>query len=448
MIDDSRHDRDFIDGTEAVVRLGSMLLSAGTGAYRVKHAMARAAEAIGMDRHDASVSLTEIITTTHKGDNFRTVVREVPRVAVDASRIGALERLARALPDGSTARELEDQLDHIARHVRGRWPWWVNMLAAGIACAAFAVLNHFSLTDAVLVFFGAACGQGVRRALAKRGINQFGTAALAAATASSVYLLLTLACRTIPWRVLHGVDGTGYVAAILFLIPGFPMITSILDIARLDFTAGLPRAFYALAIILSAGAAAWAVSLATGLQPLVPGAELTGVLWWVGNAAATFVGICGFAVMFNSTRTMMLRAAIAGMVANMMRLYAQRIGMPTQMASLVGGFVVGMLAWMLAKNNDLPRITLSVPGAVIMVPGTSMYRTMYWFNAHDITQSLAYGTDALVGVMALAAGLAVARMCTDPGWTMVRWRRSPHAFLSSDAEFAKRDIDYSAPSDE
>jgi uncharacterized membrane protein YjjP (DUF1212 family) len=447
MIDDARHDREFIDGTEAVVRLGSMLLSAGTGAYRVKHAMARVAHAIGMERQDASVSLTEISTTTHKGDNFRTVVREVPRVAVDASRIGALETLAHAFPEGSTARQLEEQLDHIARHVRARWPASINLLAAGVACAAFAILNHFRLTDALLVFVGAVAGQAVRRVLARRGVNQFGAAALAAGAASGVYLGLVVACRAQPWQLLQTVDGTGYIAAILFLIPGFPMITSILDIARLDFTAGLPRAFYALTIILSAGAAAWAVSQLAGLQPLVPAAALGGAMWWWGNALATFVGICGFAVLFNSTGAMMLRAALAGTVANMARMWVERAGAPTQLASFLGGFLVGMVAWALAHHPGLPRITLSVPGAVIMVPGAAMYRTLYWFNGGDITQALADGTDALVGVMALAAGLAVARMCTDPGWTMVRWRASPHAFLSNDADFNRRDVDYSAPSD-
>jgi len=92
--DDIRHDREFVNDTEAVIRLGSMLLSSGTGSYRVKRAMCDAGLALGIDRLDASVSLTEITATAHRGDNFRTVAREVYRVRVDSSRIAALEDLA------------------------------------------------------------------------------------------------------------------------------------------------------------------------------------------------------------------------------------------------------------------------------------------------------------------------------------------------------------------
>ncbi|MFT8395707.1 threonine/serine ThrE exporter family protein [Propionibacterium sp.] len=425
---DARNDPDFVDRTEAVVRLGSMLLSSGTGAYRVKHAMARAAKAMGMDRHDAAVSLTEITTTTHRGDNFRTVVREVPRVGVDASRIEALEKLSRNLPETCSANYLDSWLDYIARNVRAVWPPWVNMMAAGVACAAFAILNKFSLEEAFVVLVGAGCGQAVRRTLSKRQANQFGVAALSGFTACVVYLAITMLCRAQPWPPLQHVDGTGYVAAILFLVPGFPLMTSVLDLARLDLTAGVPRAVYAIALVISAGAGAWAVCLIFGLEPLPPGQHFEGVAWWIAIAVSTFIGICGFAVMFNSTVPMMLRAATAGMVANTCRFAMVAAGMPPAAASFFGGFIVGMLAWLLAHRGQFARITLSVPGSVIMVPGTAVYRTLYWFNLGNTAQAISFGTDAFIGVLALASGLAVARMCTDPGWTMMRWRNSPHAF--------------------
>ena len=103
--DDIRHDREFVNDTEAVIRLGSMLLSSGTGSYRVKRAMSDAGLALGIDRLDATVSLTEITATAHRGDNFRTVAREVYRARVDSSRIAALEDLAHNLPAGTTGRE-------------------------------------------------------------------------------------------------------------------------------------------------------------------------------------------------------------------------------------------------------------------------------------------------------------------------------------------------------
>ena len=128
-----------------------MLLSSGTGSYRVKRAMTDTGDALGMDRLDATVGLTEITVTAHRGDNFRTVAREVYRVRVDSSRISALEELAHNLPEGMTGRDVEARLDNISRTVRPQWKEWQTILAGGFACAGFAILNKFSLADSLVV---------------------------------------------------------------------------------------------------------------------------------------------------------------------------------------------------------------------------------------------------------------------------------------------------------
>lgn len=429
---EARNDRQFIDDTEAVVRLGSMLLESGTGSYRVKRAMERAATGLGMDRHDASVSLTEIIATAHRGDNFRTVVREVSRVRVDSARIAALEDLSRHLPAPCTATTLEAALDRVSRTVTAVWPGWVSILSAGLACAGFAILNRFTLLDALVVLVAASAGQAARRRLARRWLNQFGTAALAAAVASLVYLAVTAALTATGWGVLEHVHGPGYVASLLFLVPGFPMITAILDMARLDFTAGLGRAAYAFGLVTAATLSAWVVSWTAGLEPL---ATHTAVGWpWAGliYGAATFVGVAGFAVLFNSTPRMVLTAATLAVVGNLIRLGLGDLGLPLQLSAALGGLTVGMLAAPVAPRLRLPRITLTVPACVIMVPGAAMYRTMYWLNVGQVGKALGFGADAVLTVIAIACGLAVARMATDRNWAFVRPIPSPHAFRFSD----------------
>ena len=166
--DDLRHDHEFVNDTEAVIRLGSMLLSSGTGSYRVKRAMTDTGDALGMDRLDATVGLTEITVTAHRGDNFRTVAREVYRVRVDSSRISALEELAHNLPEGMTGRDVEARLDNISRTVRPQWKEWQTILAGGFACAGFAILNKFSLADSLVVLLAASAGQFVRGRLNRR----------------------------------------------------------------------------------------------------------------------------------------------------------------------------------------------------------------------------------------------------------------------------------------
>ena len=411
------------------MRLGSMLLESGTGSYRVKRAMHRAAVALGMDRHDASVSLTEIIATAHRGDNFRTVMREVYRVRVDAARISALEYLSRNLPEPCTAERLEAELDRISRTVRSSWKPWQNTVAGGVACAGFAILNRFTPIDALVVLLAASTGQYVRRRLGSRWLNQFGVAALAAALAGLVYLTIATIFEATGQPVLRGVNGPGYVASLLFLVPGFPMITSILDMARLDFTAGLSRAAYSMGLVVSATLSAWIMSLASGMTPLPAEFTLPGAWQWIAVAVATFLGVAGFAILFNSTPRMVLMAAALGTVGNLVRLALGQMGMPNQLAAGLGGLTIGLITAPLAPRQELPRITLTVPACVIMVPGAAMYRMMYWLSS-DTLQALGYGAEAILTVVCIASGLAVARMLTDPHWAFSKPIPSPHAFRS------------------
>lgn len=429
--DDLRHDHEFVNDTEAVIRLGSMLLSSGTGSYRVKRAMTDTGDALGMDRLDATVGLTEITVTAHRGDNFRTVAREVYRVRVDSSRISALEELAHNLPEGMTGRDVEARLDNISRTVRPQWKEWQTILAGGFACAGFAILNKFSLADSLVVLLAASAGQFVRGRLNRRWLNQFGVAALASAAACLIYLVVAdLLTNT----GLHTIHGPGYVASLLFLVPGFPMITSILDMVRMDFTAGLSRAMYSVGLILAATLSAWVFSVATGLLPLPAQTVLPNPWAWLAYAAATACGVAGFAIIFNSSPRMLAWAVALGVVGNLCRLALVGANLPAQLAAGVGGLAIGFLASPLSARTKLPRITLTVPACVIMVPGASMYRTVYWLNAQDMTKALTFGADAVLTLVLIACGLAVARMCTDPAWAHNLPIPSPHAFKFSEED--------------
>ena len=85
---------DLISRSGVVLRVGRLSSSSGTGSYRVKASMARVAAALGIDRHEAHVTLTEITTTSHRGRSFRTEVAEVRNIGVNTDRLAELEWLA------------------------------------------------------------------------------------------------------------------------------------------------------------------------------------------------------------------------------------------------------------------------------------------------------------------------------------------------------------------
>ena len=407
------------EDADAVLRLGAMIMAAGTGGYRVIRAMKRAARALGFDRVEAVISVNNITCSFHKGELFRTIVVNRDNPAVDASRIEALENLSHSMGSSYTAEELHRELDQIEQRVGKRWPVWVQALAAGLACSGFAVLNHYPLLEAVVVALAAAVGQIVRHSCARRHLNQLGTTAVAAVVASLMYLFVAKGLAMVG-IIDSPTFTTGYVASVLFLIPGFPLFSSLLDLSRFDLFSGLSRLCYATTVICTATMAATAVSLITGLQPLPPDPATPNLLWYLEATGATIVGIAGFAILFNSSRRMVITATLIGTVANMVRLVCAEAGLQPQFAAFIGALVVGLLGALLTKRISIPRITITVPASVVMIPGTAIYRTVYYLNSGDIDSGVGTAASASLSILAIGAGLVVARMLTDPDWTFGR----------------------------
>jgi len=401
-----------------VLRTGQLMLSAGTGSYRVKSAMQRVARAVGLDRHHAHVTLTEITATSHRGPIFRTEVTEVRSIGVNSDRLAELERLTHGLPPEVTVDEVAAELDRIESKPP-LYPPLLDALWGGLACAAFAFLNNGGPVEITGVMLGAGVGQYVRRSFAHRGYNQFGAAMLAAAVACLGYLGFVVALEAL--GVADPRHEIGYVSAVLFLIPGFPLVTAALDLAKLDFSAGIARLTYALMILTSAALSVWAVSSVAGLSPdPAEPIALAPVALLAFQLLASFLGVLGFALLFNSPGRMALTAAGIGMIANVVRIVLVDFGAAPQAGAAVASLLVGLLAAWWAPRVGVPRITVSVPAVVIMVPGAAAYRAVFHLNNGDTTQALAFGFQAGLVIVAIAIGLALARMLTDRAWAFER----------------------------
>ena len=201
----------------------------------------------------------------------------------------------------------------------------------------------------------------------------------------------------------------------LFVIPGFPLITGGIDLAKLDMRSGLERIAYALLIITAATLTGWATAMVFHFQPAdFPDLQLPTVTRMLLRIAASFFGVYGFSLMFNSPRKMALTAGLIGMLTNTLRLeLIDLAGMPVGIAAFIGAFASGCIASLVKKYIGFPRISLTVPAIVIMVPGLFMYRGIYYMGLNDVSNGALWLTKAVLIVIALPLGLVVARLCTD-----------------------------------
>lgn len=407
---------EFAAEANTALRFGTMLLTAGASGYRVMRAVKRCARSLGFDNADVLVGFNTISCTFHHGDEFRTVVADVALPGVNASRIEALETTAHSmLRNYHTAEEINAALDDIERIPSPRWSPGVASVAAGIACAGFAVLNQFGYQAALIVLVAAAAGQLIRIALHAKHLNLLGATAIAAWAASSIYLIAAYLLPT------SGDLSAGFIASVLFLIPGFPLFSSFVDLARFDFTAGIPRLCFALEIITVIMLTVSVVAMLSGTPPPVAPSHEPGWEYFIAGAVASLVAVGGFAILFNSSRRMALIAAVLGTIANVARLALLSLGVRGFLASFAGALVVGLVGAYAGKLAAVPRVTVTIPACVVMIPGATIYTAVHSFAQGDTPEALYAFTDVTLTVLFLAAGLTIARMCTDRAWAFAHY---------------------------
>ncbi|MCR4863499.1 MAG: threonine/serine exporter family protein [Ruminococcus sp.] len=397
-----------------VGRLGSMMLSVGTSAWRVRASMNKISRALGIDCV-ADIGLMSIEYTCIENGETYTSALSLSNTGINTDKLNELENFA----DGFNERagkysiaqfhRILDKFQEMPANYKA-----INLaLASALACCGFTFLLGGGIVEMILAFFGAGMGQFVRKKLIERHITLLANVTAAVAAACTTYVSLMKLAEAL--FDLSAVHQAGYICSMLFIIPGFPLITGGIDLAKLDIRSGLERLTYALLIITMATLTGSMMAWIFRYHPSeFKEQELSDALKCLFRMICSFCGVYGFSFLFNSRRRMAVCAGFIGMIANTLRLeLIDFTEIPVPAAAFVGALTAGLLASLLKKHIGYPRITLTVPSIVIMVPGMFMYKGIYYLGCSDIATGSLWLCKAALIVMALPLGLIFARILTD-----------------------------------
>ena len=411
------YEANLVERAAIVGRIGLMMLSYGTGAWRVRDSMNTVARTLKMTC-SVDIGLVSLEYTCMDAHHSYTQAISLPSTSVNTTKLSQMERFIKEFDQhGSemTIGEIHSRLEKIA-HSKGNYAPYQVGLAAALACSAFVFLLGGGPVEMFCSFIGAGLGNYVRRKMIDHHITLFAGVAVAVAVACLSYLL-ALSLMQLTFNVSSRHEA-GYIGAMLFIIPGFPFITSGLDISKLDMRSGLERMTYAIAIITVATLVGWIVALMVNLRPEnFQALPLSALMLFLLRLPASFCGVFGFSIMFNSTPKMAATAGCIGAIANTLRLELTDLtGIPAGAAAFLGALVAGLLASIVKRKIQYPQISITVPSIVIMVPGLYMYRAMYNIGLTSISVGTLWMTKALMIVVFLPMGLIAARILTDPKW--------------------------------
>lgn len=405
---------DLIEKASVIGRVGLIMLSCGTGAWRVRTSMNKLSRELGVTC-TVDVGLMSIEFNCFDGNDCVSQSLSIANTGVNTSKLYRMEQFVDSFPDEEahlTGEEIHKRLDEI-EHIHTLYSPAKLGLAAALACGAFTFLLGGGPVEMLFAFIAAGVGNVIRTKLIKHHYTLFLNIAASISAACLIYaILLKLA---IVLFNIPSVHEAGYICSMLFIIPGFPFITSGIDLAKLDLRSGLERLTYSVIIVLVATMFAWIMALLLNLQPLdFTTLQIDSVTHLFLRLIASFCGVFGFSIMFNSSVPMAATAALIGAAANTLRLeLVDFTSIPAAPAAFIGALCAGLLSTIIKHNNGYPRISLTVPSIVIMVPGLYLYRAIYNFGIMSLTDAVSWFTSAVMIITALPLGLIFARILTD-----------------------------------
>jgi uncharacterized membrane protein YjjB (DUF3815 family) len=202
----------------------------------------------------------------------------------------------------------------------------------------------------------------------------------------------------------------GFIASVLFLVPGFPLIAALFDLLQYQTVAAVSRLAYGVMILLAVALGLSIVIAVAGVDlSRQPPPELVYPLKLLLRAVASFVAGCAFAMLFNSSPRTVLAVGLLAVGANGLRLVLNDMGMMPAPAAFVAALAIGLVALHVDERFNVPRMAMTVAPIVIMIPGLYAFEMIVLFNRGQMLEALQASASCGFVVGALAMGLATAR---------------------------------------
>lgn len=238
------HDEDLVDVADLLLEIATTLMGAGAHTSRVVHNANRMAESFGYEVHFTIFQKTmTVMVRDYETHESVTMVRPAKHIALNFRMVAELSSLSWDTYDlNLTPEQAREQYNNIIKQKRiSRWV--VNLLVA-CANASFCRLFGGDLIGMGMVFMSTLCAFFVRQEMMNRHMNHSIVFVVAAFISSFIAGL----------GVYFGWGTTPEIAlatSVLFLIPGVPLINSIMDLMEGHVLVGIARLVNATILIIS-----------------------------------------------------------------------------------------------------------------------------------------------------------------------------------------------------
>jgi uncharacterized membrane protein YjjP (DUF1212 family) len=388
-----------------VVTIGRALHRYGAPAHRLEDALSRVAKRLGLEAH-FFVTPTGLFASFDEGGRQQTILTRVEPGEVDLERMVLLNELViRVVAGKVTPTEAVARVEEVEA-TPPRYGRALTCVCFGLVSATTARIVGGGIREiAVAGFIGLAVGLwatgvGLRPAAARIFEPLAGAFATVVALAASAYMPPVSVYLTT-------------LAGLIILLPGLTLTVAVSELATRNLVSGAARLVGALLIFLMLG---FGVIVGGGIGTRLPGArfnEMPVALPGWTEAVALAVTPFVLAVIFKARpRDVGWVAAGAACSFGGARLGTLLLG--PEFGVCVGALLLGVGSNLAARWRDRPSAVLTVPGLMLIVPGSVGFGSVSSFLNENVVTGVEAGFHMSMIVVSLVTGLLLAGAIVPP----------------------------------
>jgi uncharacterized membrane protein YjjP (DUF1212 family) len=408
--------RDFL------ARAGQLLLEYNASSEEVIESLRTTARSLSSDKFDVAVSYTGVVISFGEGGPE---FRPVKEFRYNQSLHAKIHAILRGVRRGELAADIAlEQLNGAERDTPSH-PQWLVAIALGLAAASLARILGADYGAMLVAGLSSALGLFARKELGRRHLS------LLVLPLSAAFIGAALAGIAFR-RGWTNTPGLAVIVPSLMLVPGPHLLNGLFDLIDNHVPMSLARLALATGILFASSA-----GIVLGLELTlaeIPSAGQPAAAGHLNLSLDMFLAglvTSGFALFYNATWQQTFLAAIGGMAGHGTRFLALQNGVRTEMATLFGALIVGVVAAVIARHYKTPVAVIAFAGAVTMMPGVQIYRAFGGaiqiarlrseIAPERVSAMLGDAFQSTLIVSALAIGLIVAARIVSafPGLTLI-----------------------------
>lgn len=380
---------------DVAMEVGVNLLKCGAEIRRVEDTITYISKAYGATEVNVFAIPSLIIATiVFDGRTYTTKVKRNYNVTTDLFRLEKYNKLSRKICQEKPSLEIvRGEIEYIAN--LKDYNIFILYLGAILSASCFAI------------FFGGTIFDGIAAGI----VSIFMTLFLRLEVIRFNQFVRILLCSLIGglfsvimcWIGIA--DNLSYVmsGAIMIVIPGLAIGTSIRDIMSSDVLSGSVRLLEA--IVTSA-----AIAAGFSIFAKIYGGDITllsNAKWYVMLISGGLATI-GFGIVFNNKYKHLPIVAIGGVLATLVYLIANESSNNTFVGVMCGTVFATLLAELLARILKSPTTVFLIPAIIPFVPGARLFFMMYSLLNSDILSAKSNFNELMLASLGIAVGIILA----------------------------------------